>query len=513
MNANRRLAITTSLTAVALTAAGCASPPEPLTHLVVGNIDGPEASVAFVTATPRRLDDSEMANLAKSEIRRAIGPHADALEVSYEDGTLTLRGELRSLALQDAALAAAARLRNVETIADGITLDIPNVDDALITKRIEKRLAATPGSEPWDVGVEVDDGEVILRGRVDSMQEQRLAIEMARLTTGVRSVDNEMFYEPTPRNDEEIAEDVEMALRFDLFLSHDPISVDVDDGRVTLSGDVRSLAERQRAAELAWVAGVKDVHAKAIKVHFDGPRPGFRRVPVPMPDQGAAKAIELSLSFDPRVPTKSVNVRVEDGTVVLTGVVSSYAAKQAAEDAASQSRVAAVVDNRIEVEPQKHFEDAYLTQAVQEALADESIVDATDVSVEVVGGEATLRGELDSVAERKAAVRAASEVAGITEVADELETKQFFAPGLRTPDRSIARAVETALLNDPLVSGANLVVTVDDDVITLTGIVDGELARRRAIEDAHDTGARAVHDRLIVAAPGGSSATARTTDS
>lgn len=489
----------TSLSLSAVLAAGCAAPPPvPMSHLVVGDLEGPEATVAFVTAERAEPSDAEVAVLAHAELARMLGPHARELKVAFADGQLTLDGPVDSLAVHDAALEVAARLRDVSVIVDEIDVNVPDVSDASIRQGLAVRLRRSPATERLDIDVTVKDGEVTLRGRVDSAQEQRLAVALARRVRGVSAVRNQIVFEPKPRSDAEITADVAAALRDDLFLGDDPIDVTVDDGRVTLSGSTGSLSERQRAEAIAWLSGVKDVHVGGIEVRFDGPAPHIRRAPVPMGDEEAQRAIVRTLAYDPIIPQRDIDVRVHDGRVVLTGVVPRYDVKRAAEEAARRNRIGEVIDNRIEVRPESRFTDDYLETALGEALAEEPVVDANDVSVEIIGGVATLRGTLDSVLERRAALQAASEVAGVTEVRDELQTKHYFEPSLTTPDARIARSVETALLTDPWISGAHLVISVDDGHVFLSGVVDDELSRRRAIEDAHDAGAEAVVPRLAV---------------
>jgi len=503
MTALKRRASLTSLSIVAACATACAAPPPvPMEHLVLGALEGPGATLAFVTPERPALSDEQVAAAARAELAQTLGPHADGLDVDFHEGRLTLSGTLRSLAVHDAALQTVAKLRNVTAVDDDVKLDIPTVEDATIREGVERQLRNAAAIDPLELDVAVDQGIVTLDGRVHSAPEERLAVELARRVRGVRKVDDQIVYEPEPRSDSEIADDVRSVLSNDLFLGNDDVSVNVDDGRVTLSGKVRTLAERRRAEELAWVDGVENVHAGGIEVSFEGTPRYQRRAPHDLDDTRAAAAVERSLAFVPTIPLRAIHVRVRDGRVVLTGVVSRYEAKEAAEDAARQTRIGTIVDNRIEVHPESEFTDAYLASAIRDALVDEPTVNADDVSVEVIGGEATLRGTVDSVVEREAAHHAAAAVSGVTEVDDELATKHYFEPNLTTPDARIARAVENALLRDPWVSGAHMIVSVQDGHVYLSGVVGDELSRRRAVEDSHDAGADAVTSQLVVAEGG-----------
>lgn len=64
--------------------------------------------------------------------------------------------------------------------------------------------------------------------------------------------------------------------------------------------------------------------------------------------------------------------------------------------------------------------DATITASVKIALAFEPGVAATEINVDTDGGIVTLRGEVDTVAERQLAERVAEDVGSVTEVVNEL---------------------------------------------------------------------------------------------
>ena len=64
------------------------------------------------------------------------------------------------------------------------------VDDSVITTKINAKLAADEDVRMRDVAVQTEEGVVTLTGRVEDRAEQQAAERVARDTEGVRSVRN-----------------------------------------------------------------------------------------------------------------------------------------------------------------------------------------------------------------------------------------------------------------------------------------------------------------------------------
>src|SRR5687768_11781504 len=96
----------------------------------------------------------------------------------------------------------------------------------------------------------------------------------------------------------------------------------------------------------------------------------------PRNDSDIKKRILLELKWDSRIPWASISVEVVDGVVSLSGDVSSYAQKLAAQEATH--RVAGVLDvaNEINVKPGNGFmrTDTDIVNAVRNALEWDALV-------------------------------------------------------------------------------------------------------------------------------------------
>lgn len=114
--------------------------------------------------------------------------------------------------------------------------------------------------------------------------------------------------------------------------------------------------------------------------------------------------------------------------------------------------------------------DAQIQQDVLDELKWDTRVEATDVGVEVDKGVVTLTGTVSSYAKRLAAREAAHRVAGVLDVADDIEVN---VPGAaRHTDTEIAQAVRQALVWNTFVPEEHIRSTVTDGIVTLEGQVE-----------------------------------------
>jgi osmotically-inducible protein OsmY len=114
--------------------------------------------------------------------------------------------------------------------------------------------------------------------------------------------------------------------------------------------------------------------------------------------------------------------------------------------------------------------DAQIQQEVLRELQRDPWVEETEVGVQVANGVVTLTGTVTSGAKRVAAQEAAHRVAGVLDVANDLEVKR--AGLLVRTDTEIAQAVRRALERDVSVPDQRIRSTVTDGWVTLEGTVD-----------------------------------------
>jgi osmotically-inducible protein OsmY len=213
------------------------------------------------------------------------------------------------------------------------------------------------------------------------------------------------------KSSEAIQKDVIDELAWDPQVDSSSIGVTVRDGIVRLHGSVPSFAEKI-AAEKACrrILGVDGI-VDDLDVRF---KPGFA-----VKDERIAKAAVDALKFNTLLPKDAVTITVDNGWVQLTGEVSWYYQKQAAENAVRYLPGVTSVTNAITV--MQPVNKAEVKQKIEAAFKRSAQIDSEQVKVEATDGKVVLKGNVRNWAEKKAAEDAAWLAAGVTDVRNELK--------------------------------------------------------------------------------------------
>lgn len=211
-------------------------------------------------------------------------------------------------------------------------------DDQALQETFTRLLEVDPRLAASDVKARIEGGRVTLEGAVDDLAGKRCAEELAWSLSGVRAVENELMVSPEQRvEDDQLEEVIQDAFKRHALLSGSGIDIDVDGGRVTLSGDVRSTWERETAGKLASRArGATDLQ-NDIDVEADAG--------ALVDDEELKAKIERQLFWSPFVSASEVTVTVENGVATLSGQVDSWAEVQAATENALQGGARRVVND------------------------------------------------------------------------------------------------------------------------------------------------------------------------
>ena len=212
------------------------------------------------------------------------------------------------------------------------------------------------------------------------------------------------------KTDSQLQHDVMAELEFEPSVDHADIGVAVIDGVVTLSGLVRSFAEKTAAERAARrVAGVHAI-AEEIKVRYPND--------MKTSDPEIAKRIMDIFAWDAVIPDDKITVKVEAGWVTLTGTVDWFYQGEAARKAAGKIGGVVGVSNRTEVRQRPKIDD--IRDRIMAAFKRSAGLDAATVTVTTAGGKVTLGGKVRAWNERRLAEHAAWATPGVTKVEDNI---------------------------------------------------------------------------------------------
>lgn len=229
--------------------------------------------------------------------------------------------------------------------------------DAATTSKVKTALLLSKNVSAFDITTTTTRGTVSLSGEVPSEETRRLAGAIAQDTSGVSEVQNNLVVNPSAGRNPAMANlgdrvaDLEVKTIVIDRLARSPelkdkrINVQVGKQVVTLDGTVDSPAQKRAAEQIAVEApGVQSLVSQlTVADGQTGPESA---------DDRLARRVEFELYSTKAVSLKTVQIRSQDGTVVLSGSVPSRAEKLLAERVAQAVEgVKRVVNNLSTQEP------------------------------------------------------------------------------------------------------------------------------------------------------------------
>lgn len=210
--------------------------------------------------------------------------------------------------------------------------------------------------------------------------------------------------------DRELQQHVQNALEWEPSIESTEIGVSVDNGIVTLRGDVHSYTEKSAAERVALhVYGTKAV-ANDINVRLTS---RYERN-----DTEIAQAAVSALKWNTMVPADKVNLAVSNGWITLTGTTDWQYQRDAAARAVRDLTGVKGVTNNITLKP--HVKAGDVQSKIEAAFKRSAEIDARRVNVTASDGKIVLTGNVRSWAERQEAERAAWAAPGVTRVEDRI---------------------------------------------------------------------------------------------
>jgi len=228
-----------------------------------------------------------------------------------------------------------------------------SAQDAAATSRVRTALLLSKQVSPFDIKVETHQGEVTLQGQVSSEEVKAMAGAIAQDTSGVKQVRNNLGVNPSAeRNPEterlgervadlEIKTLVSDALSKNAEVGEKRIETEVKNRMVTLSGSVETTSQKYAVEQIAWqIPGVQGVKNNLNTTNAQATPESA--------DEKLAHRVEFELYSTKAISLKTVQIHADNGTVTLTGTVTSRAEKLLAERIAqSVAGVRKVMNNLV----------------------------------------------------------------------------------------------------------------------------------------------------------------------
>lgn len=216
------------------------------------------------------------------------------LDIEVEAGEATLTGKVENAVQKDLAEQVALSIEGIDAVDNRIEVAgeaasgnppglVQRLEDASLAATVKSKLLWNSNTRGLDIQVKSETGAITLSGRAQTPAAKELAGQLAANTDGVREVFNHLSISTADSTSSEVQTAVEEAredisdswitskVKASFLYSRNldalNISVNTDDGLVSLRGSVLSSAEKRLAVEIARnIRGVRGVDADALRI-------------------------------------------------------------------------------------------------------------------------------------------------------------------------------------------------------------------------------------------------------
>lgn len=215
-------------------------------------------------------------------------------------------------------------------------------------------------------------------------------------------------------------------------------------------------------------------------------------------DEQIKSSVVDQLKWDSRVDISDIDVTVSGGTVKLEGSVPSYRMREtAAMDVLDVNGVTYLVNElKVHHSPTAVLpDDEQIKENIEKMFSWDPEIEPQKIAVTVSAGKVTLEGSVNAIWKKLKSQDIASNVTGVLQVINKLavvSTDTYI-------DQNISETITAALERNAHVNARNVSITVENQIVTLSGKVPGWKAYRAAQDAAiYTRGVVQVRNNLVV---------------
>ncbi|WP_055436903.1 BON domain-containing protein [Lacinutrix algicola] len=198
-------------------------------------------------------------------------------------------------------------------------------------------------------------------------------------------------------------------------------------------------------------------------------------------DSEIKKDILEELEWQPNIDETQIGVVVENGTVMLTGVLDNYQKKVAAENAIKRVKGIKALAGDIKVKYGTKYQktDLEISKAIVKAFEWNIAVPEDKIAIEVRDGWINLSGEVNSAYQRDAAKRVAENITGAKWINNTITIKESSQPF------DIKEKIAKAFIRSADIEANTISVDITNGLVKLNGTVRSITEKKAAEKVAY----------------------------